>query len=352
MFELFPNWMNKVVGTSAGSRIQDRWNAVEKLAKAALPKQIVDLVAHAFGYSTSMTDVVRGHAREADPNYVTEDDALEVQILVAGAIASLLTGSSSHRGVAALAIVSTTFGRDIPDFMCKDLAALASQQLQKAAEEARAWVPLPVWNTKPLVESLGKLMPVPPESGITGTAVLSAVTTVVEVVKAQMTKQAAAADMLANLQKESAALAFQVVSEYSGRGQRLLSESSLGDAAVGTALDLYDTTSRQPVLPSYEAIISSILRPVKNVKKPAPLESIVSSMTDPIRVACTYSGQVMPLAQPLHYGLQKQAEMSSGDWRPAFVQGSKLKADLQVAPVVFSRQMYVERCLLWALGDA
>lgn len=193
MFELFPNWMNRVAGASAGSRIQDRWNAVDKLPKAALPKQIVDMVAHAFGYSTSMTDVVRGHARKADPTYVTEDDALEAQILVAGAIASILTGSSSQRGVAALAIVSTTFGRGIPDFMCRDLAALASQQLQKAAEEARNREPPPAWNTKTLVESLGKLMPTPPESGITGTAVLSALTTVVDQVKAQTAKQAAAA---------------------------------------------------------------------------------------------------------------------------------------------------------------
>lgn len=121
---------------------------------------------------------------------------------------------------------------------------------------------------------------------------------------------------------------------------------------MGTALDLYDTTSRHPVLPSYEAIISSILRPVKNGKKLVPLESIVSSMTDPVRVACAYTGQVSPLAQPLHYGLQKKAEMSSGDWRPAFIQGSKLQADFQVSPVVFSRQVYLERCLLWALGDA
>ena len=351
MYDLFPNWMSKVAGEGSSTRVKDRWTAVEQTAKALTAQQVVEAVAHAFGYGTAMTDLIRVQAREADTTYVTEDDALEVQILTAATIAHLLSGNSRQKHVAVLAVLSTTFGRKVPEFMGRDLLALAAQQLQEVAETRRANAAVPAWNTKPLIDTITKAIP-SPEAAITGAAVLSALTTVIEQVRAQTASCAGAVNSAGTLQKESAALAFAIVSEYSDVAEKLVAEASLGDAAFAVGRDLYEITAIAPAIPAYEAVVRCLLRPAKTAKKTHALEALVDTLSDKVRLQCIDKKKLSPLAAPLQYCLEKKGEASGGDWRPAFTQGTRLKADLNVTLAQVAQQVYLERCLLWALGAA
>lgn len=343
--------MSRVAGEGTTTRVKDRWAAVEQAAKALTAQQVVDIVAHAFAYTGSMTELLRKHAREVDVTYVTEDDALEVQILAAGAVANLLTGDSEHKRVAALGVIATTFGREVPEFMCKDLLVLASQCLQNAAEQKRANPSLVAWDTKALLDSMTKAIPTP-EAGVTGTVVLTTLTTMIEQVKGQLAKHATAIGSAATLQSESSDLAFLIVSEYSASAEKLVSELTFSDAVFAIGKDLYDVTSSPPVLPSYEAIIKCLLRPLKPVKKALTLEAVIDGLSESVRSTCMHGEKVTGLATPLQYCLQKKGEVAGGDWRPAFEQGTRLRADMSVTVAVVAQQVYVESCLLWALGAA
>ena len=349
MHELFPNWMSKVGPQIDSPRLAARWNAAKKVADEATVSVIAKLSEQALGLSSAATETLRASAREADTTYVFEDDALELSVLAAGALAELMASGSRKGDAAAVSIRTGVFGRSDIKGMAQDLYGLADAAVQRISEEERKETVIPNWVGKQITDVTSKQATVV-DLQTTHTLTLEASQAMVASLKVQFQKLAEALSKMSLLQKESSDLAYLVVSQYSFVGGKAVSQLSASDAAFCLGADLFDITQFPSALASFEASLSMVLRPAKATKKPVTLLQAISGLQAEFRQALKSDTIASPKVLPLHFALAKCEEVSGGDtWAPAFETVTGLKAAYSVTPDELAIQFYLEKILTWHL---
>lgn len=349
MHELFPNWMSKVGPQIDSARLAARWNAANKVANDATIPVIAKLSEQALGLSSAATETLRESAREADTTYVFEDDALELSVLAAGALAQLMASGSKKGDASAVSIRTGVFGRSDLKGMPQDLYGLADAAVQRISEQDRKETVIPSWVGKQITDVTSKQAAVV-DLQTTHTLTLEASQAMVASVKAQFQKLAEALSKMSLLQKESSDLAYLVVSQYSFVAGKAVSQLSAPDAAFCLGADLFGVTQFASALPSFEAALVMILKSAKAAKKSVTLLQAVSGLQTELRQTLKSDVIVAPKLLPLHFALSKCEEVSGGDtWAPAFEAVTGLKAAHSLTPHELAIQFYLEKMLTWHL---
>ncbi len=349
MHELFPNWMSKVGPQLDSARLAARWNAAKKVADDATVPVIVKLGEQALGLSSAATETLRAAAREADTTYVFEDDALELSILAAGALAQLMASGAKKGNAAAVSIRTGVFGRPDIKAMAQDLHRLADAAVQRISEEDRKETIIPNWIGKQITDVTSKQATVV-DLQTTHTLALEASQAMVASVKSQFQKLAEALSKMSLLQRESSDLAYLVISQYSFVASKAVSQLSASDAAFCLGADLFDVTQFPSALPSFEASLTMVVKPAKAAKRSVTLLQAVSGLQTEFRQALMSDTIADPKMLPLHFALSKCEEVSGGDtWAPAFEAVTGLKAPHSLSPEELAIQFYLEKMLTWLL---
>lgn len=349
MHELFPNWMSKVGPQIDSARLAARWDAAKKVADDATVPMIAKLSEQALGLSSAATETLRAAAREADTTYVFEDDALELSILAAGALAQLMASGSQKGDAAAVSIRTGVFGRSDVKGMAQDLNRLADAAVQRISEEDRKETVIPNWVGKQIADVTSKQAAVV-DLQTTHTLTLEASQAMVSSVKAQFQKLAEALSKMSLLQKESSDLAYLVVSQYSFVAGKAVSQLSAPDAAFCLGTDLFNVTQFPSALPSFEAALLMILKPAKAAKKSVTLLQSISGLQTAFRQSLKSDTVTAPKVLPLHFALSKCEEVSGGGtWVSAFETVTGLKATHLLTPDELAIQFYLEKMLTWHL---
>ena len=348
MHELFPNWMNKVEPQIDPARLAARWNAAKKVADEAPISGVVKLSEQALGLSSAATDTLRASARE-DTTYVSEDDALELSVLAAGALALLMANGSQKGDAAAVSICTGVFGRSGIKGMAEDLHGLADAAVQRISEEDRKEAVVPNWVGKQITEVTSKQATLV-DLQTTHTLTLEASQATIASVKAQFQKLAEALSKMSLMQKESSDLAYLLISQYSFVAGKAVSLLSAADAAFCLGADLFNVTQFPSALPSFEASLSMILKPSKSAKKPVTLLQAISGLQADVRQTVKSDAVAFPKVLPLHFALSKCEEVSGGEtWVPAFEAVTGLKGAHSLSPDELAIQFYLEKILIWHL---
>nr|WP_236657551.1 GTPase-associated system all-helical protein GASH [Acidisarcina polymorpha] len=341
--------MNKVSPQIDEARLTARWNAAKKVADEANEAGILALAEQALNLSSAATETVRVSARLADTTYVSEDDALELSALAAGALASLMTTNSRKGETAAASVRAGLFGRSSSKGMTQDLRRLADAAIQRISEEDRKDAVVPTWAGKAITDVTGK-QAVVVDLSTTHTLVLDAAQATINSVKAQFQKFTDALSKMSSLQKESSDLAYLLVSQYSFVAGKVISSMSASDAAFCSSRDLFNATQFTSTLPAFEASLAMLLRPAKLSKKAVTLSQAVSGLDGEIRQAIISNSVVFPKILPLHFAVLKCQEVSGGEtWAPAFETVTGLKSSLSQTPEELAAQFYLESILIWHL---
>jgi hypothetical protein len=349
MHELFPNWMSKVAPQIDPARLAARWNAAKKVADEAPISVVVELSEQALGLSNGATDTLRASAREADTTYVSEDDALELSVLAAGALALLMATGSKKGDAAAVSIRTGVFGRPDIKGIARDLHGLADAAVQRIAEEDRKEAVIPNWIGQQVSEVTSKQATVV-DLQTTHTLTLEASQAMVASVKAQFQRLAEALLKMSLLQKESSDLAYLLVSQYSFVAGKAVSLLGAADAAFCLGADLFNVTQFPSALPSFEASLSMTLKPAKAAKKPVTLLQSISGLQTDIRQTVKSDAVASPKLLPLHFALSKCEEVSGGEtWAPAFEAVTGIKGAHSLSPDELAIQFYLEKMLTWHL---
>jgi hypothetical protein len=345
MHELFPNWMSKVGPQIDSARLAARWNAAKKVADDATVPVIAKLSEQALGLGSAGTETLRAAAREADTTYVFEDDALELSILAAGALAQLMQSGAKKGDAAAVSIRTGVFGRSDIKGMARDLHRLADGAVQRISEENRKETIIPNWVGKQITDVTSKQAAVV-DLQTTHTLTLEASQAMVASVKSQFQKLADALSKMSLLQKESSDLAYLVVSQYSFAAGKAVPQLSAPEAAFCLGADLFDVTQFPSALPSFEASLTMVLKPAKAAKKSVTLLQAISGLQPEFRQALKSDTIAAPKVLPLHFALSKCDEVSGGDtWAPAFEAVTGLKAAHSLTPDELAIQFYLEKML-------
>jgi len=346
MHELFPNWMSKVGPQIDSARLAARWNAAKKVADEATVSVIATLSEQALGLSSAAMETLRASARIADTTYVFGDDALELSVLAAGALAQLMASGSARGDAAAISIRTGAFGRSNIKGMAQDLSGLADAAVQRNSEEERKEMVIPDWEGKRITDVTSKQATVV-DLQTTHTLTLQVSQAIVASVMSQFQKLAEALSKLSLLQKESSDLAYLVVSQYSFVAGKAISQLSAPDAAFCLGADLFGVTQFPSALPSFEASLTMMLKAVKATKKPVTLLQAISGLRTEFRQALKNDTNAAPKVLPLHFALAKCEEVSGGDsWAPAFEAITGLKAAHSVTPDELAIQFYLEKMLI------
>jgi hypothetical protein len=345
MHELFPNWMNKVSPQIDSVRLTARWNAAEKVADEAGIPGVVKLSEQALGLSSDATDTLRASAREADATYVSEDDALELRVLAAGALAQLMVNASAKSDAAALSIRTGLFGRSKTKGLVQDLHAMADATVQRNSEDDRKEVSVPNWTGKQVDDLTSKRATfVDPQT--THTLTLEASQALVTSVKTQFQKLEKALSTMNLLQKESSDLSYLLLSQYSFVAKKSVSALGASDAAFCLGLDLMNATQFSSALPSFEASLSMLLKPAKAGRKTITLLQSVSGLQADIRRAMRCDIVDFPKVLPLHFALAKCEEVSGGEaWATAFDTVTGLEGTQSLHLEEIAIQFYLEAML-------
>ena len=345
MHELFPNWMNKLGPQIDAARLTARWNAAKKVADEATVPVIAKLSEQALGLSSTTTDTLRAAARQADTTYVFEDDALELSILAAGALAQLMTSGSKKGDAAAVSIRTGAFGRSDIKGMTQDLFRQADAAVQRISEEDRKENAIPPWVGKHVTDLSSKQATVV-DLQTTHTLALEVSQAMVASVKAQFQKLGEALSKISLLQKESSDLAYLVVSQYSFVAGKAVSQLSAAEAAFCLGADLFNVTRFASAVPSFEACLLMLLKPSKAARKSVTLLQAISGLQTEFRQALTSDAIAAPKVLPLHFALSKCEEVSGGaTWAPAFEAVTGLKAAHGLTPDELAIQFYLEKML-------
>lgn len=349
MHELFPNWMSKVGLQIDSARLAARWNAAKKVADDATVPVIAKLSEQALGLSSAATDTLRAAAREADTTYVSEDDALELSILAAGALAQLMANGAKKGVAAAISIRTGVFGRSDIKGMTQDLHRMADAAVQRISEQDRKESIIPNWAEKQITDVTSKQSTVV-DLQTTHTLALEASQAMVASVKLQFQKLAEALSKMSLLQKESSDLAYLLVSQYSFTAGKAVSQLSAPDAVFCLGADLFAATRFPSALPSFEASLTMILKPTKGAKKSLTLLQAISGLQAEFRQALKSDTIAAPKVLPLHFALSKCEEVSGGEtWAPAFEAITGVKAAHSLTSDELAIQFYLEKILTWHL---
>jgi hypothetical protein len=351
MHEQFPNWMSKVSPSIDQARLGLRWNSAKAVSNAADDKTAVQLTEQALGLGSHATEVLRNAARKEDPTYVSDDDALELAVLAAGALASLMASGTNVGDTAATSIVSGSFGRGTPKGMSKDLLEFAQVTLQKISEEQRREVTVPAWTGKTISDAIAKQTNAA-DFPSTQAGIVEISQAIASSLKSQFQTLSEALSRLSFLQRESSDLAFLLVSEYSFAAKKSVATLSSSEAAFSAGQDLLEITQFASALPSFHASLFSLLKPAKPDKKAISLGQVVSALSEKLRKRCMADTILFPKTTPLHFALTKCDEVSGGDaWTAAFEAVTSVKSQLSVTAEHIAAQFYLEGMLIRHLGE-
>lgn len=351
MHEQFPNWMSKVAPQTDQSRLVLRWNAAAALAGGADVKLAIQLSEQALGLSSQVTEAVRTAARKEDTTYVSEDDALEVSVLAAGALAALMASGGDAGDAAAISVLTGSFGRAEPKGMIRDLVEASRAAILRIGEEERRDVSVPSWVGKAISEAMAKNSSANDIPSI-HTEVTEIAQATITSIKAQFQKLADAITRLNSLQKESSDLAFLLVSEFSFAAKKPVTLMAQSEAAFAVAEDLFRVTEFAAPLPSFDAALLSLLKPAKTSKTKGTVSSAVSALPEVLRKNCMADTVQFPKVMPLHCALMKCDEVAGGDtWVAPFEAVTGIKGALDATAGEIANQMYLENMLAWHLEN-
>lgn len=345
MHELFPNWMSKVAPQIDPARLAARWDAAKKVADEAPISVVAKLTEQALGLSSAATNTLRAAARGIDTTYVSEDDALELSVLAAGALALLMSSGSVKGEAAATAIRTGVFGRSAIMGMAEDLHKLGDAAVQRTSEEDRKEVPVPNLTGKEITDFVGNHVTVA-DLPTTHRVALEASQAIVVLMRNQFQTLAEAMSKMNLLQKESSDLAYLLISQYSFVAGKAVSLLGGAEAAFCLGADLFDVTQFISAIPSFEASLSMLLKPAKAVKKAVALLRAVSGLQADLRQTLISDGIAFPKLLPLHFALSKCEEASGGEtWASAFETVTGLKVAYSFSPAEIAVQFYLEKVL-------
>jgi hypothetical protein len=353
MHELFANWYSQVSPQLDSKRLEDRSKAVDAYVSSLKPKKAPEcaLLALALGDSATATDEIRQAAKRVDTTYVSTNDALELNVLAAAAIAQGLKSSSVESDALALSFLCAAFNRKPSLQMHADLHKLCAEYLIKKGTRVRDdGITFPSFNMKSTFEAIKKQADAT-DFPTAKTQLHEALNHLLKLFSEYSENSSNAFARLRSIQREDSDIAFVVVSGYSFITSQPFAHMKRAGAALIAAHELTSVTRILPSIVAYDAVLSALLKNSKGKKETITIREAVNDLPVDIQRRFIPQFAVAPQIMPCHFALQKAVEVDGQDvWDSAFKNSTGLNPDHEIPALELARQGYFETMLSKALA--